>query len=53
MSVFIAQGEGRSRDTPADLRIGWEKGGVLRINLLVGWEQIRPLWAGGRGVGAQ
>ena len=34
MSVFIAQGEARSPDTPADLLIGWGKRG-LRIHLLV------------------
>lgn len=34
-SVFIAQGEERSQDTPADLLIGWGKRG-LGIHLLVG-----------------
>ena len=28
LSVFIAQGEQRSRDTPADLLIGWGKRGL-------------------------
>ena len=33
--VFIAQGEERSGDTPADLPIGWGRRG-LTIHLLVG-----------------
>ena len=33
MSVFVAQGEQRSQDTPADLLIGWGKRG-LTIHLL-------------------
>ena len=37
--VFIAQGEERSRDTPADLLIGWGKRG-LRIHLLVVWRLV-------------
>ena len=41
MSAFIAQGEERSCDTPADLLVGWGKRG-LRIHLLVGWGCIRP-----------
>ena len=44
-SVFIAQGEERSQDTPADLLIGWGKRG-LRIHLLVGWGHIRPCQGG-------
>ena len=40
MSAFIAQGEERSCDTPADLLVGWGKRG-LRIHLLVGWGCIR------------
>ena len=42
MSVFIAQEEERSRDTPADLMTGWGKR-VLMIHLLLGWGCIRPL----------
>ena len=42
VSVFIAQGEERSHDTPANLLIGWGKKG-RRIHLLIGWERIRPL----------
>ena len=42
MSLFIAQGEERSYDTPADLLLGWEKAG-LTIHLLVGRGHIRPL----------
>ena len=42
VSVFIAQGEERSQDTPADLLIGWGKRGFM-IHLLVGWELVKPL----------
>ena len=40
VSVFIAQGEEGSQDTPAELLIGWGKRG-LKIHLLVGWGYIR------------
>ena len=36
MCVFIARGEERSQDTPADPLIDWENRG-LKIHLLVGW----------------
>ena len=42
VSVFIAQGEERSYDTPADLLIGLENRDLM-IHLLVGWGHIRPL----------
>ncbi len=42
MSVFIAQGEEGSQDTPADLLIGWGKRG-LAIHLPVGGGLIRSL----------
>ena len=43
MSVFIAQGEERSHDTPADLLIGWGKRGLM-MHLQVGWgiKGLRP-----------
>ena len=42
LSVFIAQEEERSQDTPADLLGGWGNRGLL-IGLLAGWGRIRPL----------
>ena len=51
-SVFITQGEERSRDTPADLLIGWGERGVLTIHLLVGWGVVyKGLIRAGGGVG--
>ena len=43
VSVFIAQGEERSQDAPADLLIGWRKRGGSDIHVLAGWGLIRPL----------
>ena len=45
MSVFIAQGEERSPDTPADLLIGWGKRGLM-MHLLVGWGHMKALCGG-------
>ena len=42
MSVYIAQGEGRSQDTAVDLLIVWGKTGLM-IHLLVGWGHTRSL----------
>ena len=42
MSVFIAQEEKRSYDTPVDLLIDWGKKG-LGIHFLLGWGHIRAL----------
>jgi len=45
VSVFIAQGEVRSQDTPADLLIGWKEGSY---NTLAGWLGVykAPVGAG-------
>ena len=45
VSVFIAQGEERSCDTPADLLIGWEKMDP-KIHLLVWAYKAYPIGVG-------
>ena len=45
MYVFMAPGEERSQDTPADLLIGWGRSGPM-IHLLVDWGCVRPYGAG-------